>query len=143
VILIPKIGPLKVLATKSPTADTEDLFLRSANDAVSRFREVLGRISERGGCDVQPPDLDLDTGYRATPGESRLVDETYARLAIRLADERIPISSELRNHLLAYFSARAEQPPLKLGRKDQKRVTEALQKLTGSATEADPPSLIP
>jgi len=143
VIIIPKIGPLKVLATKSPIAETEDLFLRSANEAVGRFREVIGRLSERRTSDVQPPDLDLDTGYRATPGESRLVDETYAKLVIRIADERVPISSELRNHLLSYFSNGAEGPPLKLGRKDQKRLTEALHKLRDSAAAADPPSPIP
>ena len=39
--LIPKVGPFRTLAVPHPTAATETMFMRSFNDALTRYRDAL------------------------------------------------------------------------------------------------------
>jgi Zinc dependent phospholipase C len=102
VLLIPKIGTLKVLSTKAPSTQTEDLFLNSAVTALREFRDRLVLIGS-ASSDWRLPNLDLDTGGEAVQEHAKLVDDTHVRLALRISATNSPVSPELRRYLLSYF----------------------------------------
>jgi len=110
ITVIPKVGRLKALAPKPPPARTESQFLESADHAVARLRKVLDDIAAEGDRPLQLENLDLDTGHRAVPGESKLVDRTYARLVVRVVQEHVAVSQELRHALLDFYSNPQRRP---------------------------------
>jgi hypothetical protein len=104
IIIIPKIGPLRALATKSPSTETEDLFVHSADHAIGSLRDSVARLSNGSPSELQLANLDLDTGKEVKAGDSELVDKTYAKLLLQITREHAAISPELRNHLLWFWS---------------------------------------
>jgi len=77
IIILPKIGPLKLLAIKGPNPTTEDEYVRSLNLSIVELRRQLIRM---GTNDRSLPNRDLDTGSKVRPGGYRLTDNTYAEL---------------------------------------------------------------
>jgi hypothetical protein len=71
--LLPKIGPLRPLAFKVPTPESEQLFVESLLRTRARFGAALRELRTGG---LQLPNLNLDTGKPFVPGEYRLADET-------------------------------------------------------------------
>jgi hypothetical protein len=67
-IMIPKIGTLKILRTRSTSADTERLFVESVNESIDRLRQLLATLTVHPEVGLQLDDLDLDAGRRPTPG---------------------------------------------------------------------------
>lgn len=110
VVITPKVGRLKVLAVKRPPANTEDLFLESADHAVAALRRTLDGIPANGAITLQLENLDLDTGHRAVAGESKIVDRTYARLLVRVVAQDVPITPGLRRALLDFYADPNQQP---------------------------------
>jgi hypothetical protein len=104
VTIIPKIGVLKILDVKAPDSSAEDLFLASADHAVTRFRELLSSLRAAQDPNFDLENLDLDTGKAVVPGRSVMVDRTYAKLLFWVVRERMPPSTRLRRILLDYFS---------------------------------------
>lgn len=45
---IPKIGPLKILTFKIPTAETEDLYIKSVNKTVENYSALLRQVNDEG-----------------------------------------------------------------------------------------------
>ncbi len=78
--LIPKVGPLKDLSLRVPSADAQKTFLTGMDHVVDRFDHDLDELNR------QPPDrpalhlasLDLDTGRPTAPAEYPLADQTFA-----------------------------------------------------------------
>ena len=85
IFIIPKVGRLKALDTESPSIQTEDLFLQSVNHSVISSGKLISRLSANPDGDLQLEDLDLDTGNKAAPGASVLVDQAHAKLVIEIA----------------------------------------------------------
>lgn len=110
VAITPKVGRLKVLAVKPPLANTEDLFLESADHALAALRTTLDGIPARGDLALQFENLDLDTGHRAVAGESKLVDRTYGKLLVRVVEQDVPITPGLRRALLEFYADPKQQP---------------------------------
>jgi hypothetical protein len=79
-VLVPKIGPLRPLAFKVPTPEAEKLFLDSLTETRERYRADLELV--RAGR-LKLPNINLDTGRAAAPGEYPLADQTMAELAKR------------------------------------------------------------
>ena len=100
--LFPKVGVFKTLWFKVPPPHTEALFQRSFQETMSLYAGLLKR---QGAGQLQLAELDLDTGHETRPGEYRMCDDAYAKLAILLA-QRDPagINPELRANILAFFS---------------------------------------
>ena len=102
IFILPKFGPLKLLAIKGPTSATEEEYVRSVNqstdalsDAVNRFRKPHQTLANR----------DLDTGAPVRPGAYRLTDETYAKLLGRLvADPKHTVPPGLKADILKYYA---------------------------------------
>lgn len=101
---VPKIGPLKALAFKVPTPQTEALYITSVNRAVENYRGLLRQVSVG---QLGFPNTDCDTGRLARPGEYFLSDETYARLLDAIVKRAVMPQPDLRANLLDFFSGAA------------------------------------
>ena len=73
--LIPKIGPLKALALRTPTPEVQKMFERSFNAALAHYRRLLSDLDH--GQLVLIND-NFDVGAVTPPGQYRLADDTYA-----------------------------------------------------------------
>ena len=78
--ILPKIGPFRALAFKVPPPEAERMFLDSLTRTRARYAASLQAL--RAGR-VDLPNLNLDTGKPAAPGEYPLADETLAELTKR------------------------------------------------------------
>jgi hypothetical protein len=122
--LLPHIGPLKALALKAPTPQTEELYFKSIDATVERFRALLSQL--RAGH-VDLPDRDLDTGNAVRLGEYPLTDRAYEKLCVDLAEHDFQhISPALRDNILEFFGTTPAQQPAS---KDPQKLATALAKL--------------
>ena len=120
---IPKVGPLKALAFKIPTQQTEALYVKSVNRSVELYRDKLREI---GSGKIDLPNLDFDTGRKSQASEYMLGDEAYMKLMGKLAKERLEkIPSDLKTNVITYFS---KEPKLK-GCKERRQWRKARSEL--------------
>ncbi len=100
--VLPKIGPLKVLSFQKPTAQTEELYVKSMNSTADQYRRFLEQV--RSGR-ITLPNRDLDSGKPTASAEYSLADETYADLLARLTDDKFKTTSaELRKDILGFYA---------------------------------------
>jgi hypothetical protein len=100
--LVPRIGPFKGLSFNNPTPQTEDLYFKSINLTVDRYRAYL---HEAGSNSVALPDCDLDDGNATKATEYTLTDDTYAKLLEQLSAKKFEGTSlELRDNILSFYS---------------------------------------
>lgn len=99
---MPKIGPFKALAFKSPTPETEELYFKSINTTVDQYKAFLQQV---GTDSLVLPNRDLDSGKYTIAAEYSLTDETYAKLLSQLANHKFDLtSSELQENILRFYS---------------------------------------
>lgn len=123
--LLPKIGPLRTLAFKPPTPQTQRLFVKSFNDVVSRYEAML---TAEGTNRLDLEEKNFDTGKPTQAGTYQLADQTYAQLLNRLASQHFKgVTPELRNNILAFYANL--NAPIST-KKNQKKWREVLQELT-------------
>jgi hypothetical protein len=104
IVIIPKLGRLKILDVESPSEQTEKLFLQSMDDAVDAMRDFLLRLRGQADLTLNLENIDLDTGKQIQPGVSRLVDGAHAELTIRMSRRKAPPAEGIRHYLLGYFA---------------------------------------
>ncbi len=98
----PKIGPFKGMGFDNPTPQTEDLYIKSINATVDRYRALL---EEERARTLVLPNCDLDSGSVTRATEYSLTDKTYADLLGRLSARNFDLtSSQLRQNILEYYS---------------------------------------
>jgi hypothetical protein len=98
----PKIGPFKGMAFDNPTAQSEDLYIKSINLTVDRYQALLREV---GAGTVVLPNCDLDDGQPTHASEYTLADESYARLLHNLAAGNFAATSpQLRENILTFYS---------------------------------------
>jgi len=127
--ILPKVGPLRALQFRTPTPETEKLFMDSFNATVERYRTLLA--AERSGR-VDPADLNLDLGQPTTAGMYKLSDEVYAKLVHRFAEHQFAgIPGRLREDILTFY--RDENAPIatKKHPKEWAKLKTELQMLRG------------
>jgi hypothetical protein len=125
--LMPKIGPFKGLAFNSPTAQTEDLYIKSIDATVVAYRKFLK--DERAGT-LKLPNVDFDTGEPTRPVEYPLTDSAYGKLLSQLSKQNfVGISPELRANILDFYSDLSVFDKTKHERDDWNDLLAALQKL--------------
>ncbi len=135
--ILPKIGPLRAIDPKPPTAGTEKAYIKGLEVAVADYRKTV-----HGAADQQIvlPNADLDTGKPTAPGEYKLADGTYERLLRELAIRDFnTVSPELRTNILAYYGDLTEPISTKHSKCDWKEVLRdlnALKKHTATATQS-------
>jgi hypothetical protein len=97
----PKVGPFKGMGFDSPTAKTEDLYIKSINATVDQYRIYLNQV--RTGALILP-NRDLDDGKATAFLEYTLADEAYESLLEELSARKFEdISPELRSNILEFF----------------------------------------
>jgi hypothetical protein len=100
--LVPKIGPLRALAFKTPTPRTEDLYFKSINKSVDHYR---GDLRDLRTDALRLPDMDFDTGKATKAGEYSLADDSYAKLLAQLSERKFDRTSpELRQNILHFYA---------------------------------------
>jgi hypothetical protein len=122
--VLPKVGPLKALAIKTPDAQTEDVYIKSVNSTVEQYKAFLGEMRSSG---LRLQNIDLDTGKPTSPGEYRLTDETYAQLLDHLGQKKFAnVPPELQTNILAFFEDTNALLVLKKKPKDWERTQKQL-----------------
>jgi hypothetical protein len=113
--IIPKIGPFKALNFRTPTPETEKLFMQSFNATLDRYRLLLN--AERAG-NTHPSDVNLDVGRPTVMGMYKMADETYAKLVDEWAKRDVRmLPDELRDDILNFYKNALATSPPKLRRK--------------------------
>src|ERR1700686_1241173 len=99
---MPKIGPFKGMAFNNPTPQTEDLYFKSINTTVDKYRIYLQQV--RAGS-LELVNCDFDTGKETKAAEYSLTDVAYAKLLGQLAERKFDLtSSDLRDNILDFYS---------------------------------------
>jgi hypothetical protein len=99
---MPKVGPFKGLAFNNPTPQTEDLYIKSINTTVDRYRAFLVQVRTDS---LVLPNCDLDSGNKTNAAEYPLADETYATLLAQLTERKFDKTSpDLRENILSFYS---------------------------------------
>ena len=133
--LIPKIGILKILAIKPPSAQTEELFVESLNVALTQFQASLAELSKSPSSELTLANRDLDTGSKVRPGAYRLTDRAYAELLRKVtARPGLQIPPALREDILAYYADPEVPTTTKRNSKAWKKVLAQLEFLKNPAT---------
>jgi hypothetical protein len=99
---MPRVGPFKGLAFKSPTPQTEDLYFKSINTTVDQYRILLEaeRIDK-----LVLPNFDFDSGNPTKAAEYSLTDDAYAKLLGQLAAGKFSRTTPaLRANMLLFYS---------------------------------------
>jgi hypothetical protein len=127
IFVLPKLGPLKFVAVKVPSHDTEEEYARSVNQAT----DLLGSALVRFRTPHQTlPNRDLDTGAPVRPGGYRLTDETYAKLLhLVVADPHHTIPPGLKADIQNYYADPNAPIYTRKNAKDWARVQADLQVL--------------
>ena len=102
IFILPKVGPLKMLAIKGPVEQTEDLYVHSVHRSLKALRLVMANYDL---IDHYIPNRDLDTGVVVSPGGYPLTDRTYAQLLAELTKhptQAIPI--QLQHDIEDFYS---------------------------------------
>jgi hypothetical protein len=122
--ILPKVGPLKMVAVKGPTADTEADYMHSVVSStmalharLALFTPVAARRERTLSATTSTvtlgpaeaghplPNRDLDTGQRVKPGGYSLTDITYAELLHRLTSTpQQAIPPGIKNDVAAYYA---------------------------------------
>ena len=99
---MPRIGPFKGLGFKNPTPRTEDLYFKSINLTVDKYRAFLHAV---GTDSVLLPNYDLDSGQPTKAAEYSLADDSYAKLLGQLSSRKFDgTTPELRDNILQFYS---------------------------------------
>jgi hypothetical protein len=99
--ILPKVGPFRALSFRTPTPETEKLFMASFNATLDRYRALLQAERTRR---AQLPDENLDVGKPTRFGMYKLADETYAKLLDKLAEHDFAgVSPELKSDILDFY----------------------------------------
>jgi len=126
--IIPKVGPFQTLAFKTPTPDTEKLFMESFNASVDNFEKALGEEKDSGRAALENDNF--DTGTITGPGEYPLADATYAALLDNLAKQNFSgVTPEIRTVILNFYSAPNAPVTTKKNKKDWAKLTKEIEDL--------------
>jgi hypothetical protein len=125
--ILPKIGPLRVLAFRTPTPQTEKLFEESFNVTLERYRTLLTGL---GKGEVELPNDNFDVGETTVRGQYRLEDDACGLLLEQLAKQDfLEASPELRADLLRFYSSDDIPSSDRLSEKARARLKANVQKL--------------
>jgi len=128
---MPKVGPFKGLAFNNPTPQTEDLYIKSINMTVDRYRAFLEEVRTDT---LVLPNCDLDSGQPTKAAEYSLTDDTYAKLLGQLSSSKFDRTTpELRANILDFYSDVSASINTKTNQNDWKNVLTELDELKSAA----------
>ncbi len=99
--IVPKIGPFKAVGFKIPTPQTTKWFEDSFDRTLSDYRGVLAEVD---GGSLRLANINFDTGEPAQPAKYKLMDDAYARLAVKLAARKgAAVDAKIRANILGFY----------------------------------------
>jgi len=135
--ILPKVGPLKALSFHAQTPQTDKFFQDSFNQTIDSYR---GLLKEQSANALQLTNRDFDTGAVTRPGEYRMADNAYSKLAIKLAEkDPAAIDAKLRDNILAFFKDLKQPYATKEDPKEWQQTVAAVEKLRAAPEPASPP----
>jgi hypothetical protein len=100
--IVPKAGPFRALAFKTPTPAVENLFMVSFDTSLDRYRALL---RQSGSSNFHLPNRNFDTGQPVVAGKYKLADKTFAELVGKLAGKNFgEVTPELKKSILSFYS---------------------------------------
>ncbi len=140
--LVPKIGPFRALAFRTPTPRTEQYFMTSFNVALRDYERDLHNDATAGSPQISNDNL--DTGSVTGPGQYPLADKTYAELLDRLAKNHFAdVTPQLRSDLLRFYSNPSAPIVTRKHKKKWRKVTQELAALKAFTPAAPAASVSP
>ncbi len=156
--VVPKFGPLAMVAVKGPTAAAEADYMHSVVSSTNVLRDRLALFTSAEARRALPasvtssaatlgpldprhplPNRDLDTGQVVKPGGYSLTDETYADLLRRLTrDPKLPIPPGIKSDIEAYYSDPNAPIMTKQHPDEWKKVQADLKILAAMPTSTEP-----
>jgi hypothetical protein len=101
--IVPKVGPFSALTIRTPTRETEKMFMASFNDTLHDYENLLQ--AQRTNGTVELLNDNFDTGTVTEPGQYPLADKTYGQLLDRLAANHFKDTSpQIRRVVLDYYA---------------------------------------
>jgi hypothetical protein len=98
--IMPKVGPFRALAFKTPSPEAERLFTDSFTASRNRYRMLLQGIR---GDRLVLANADFDTGRPTMRGEYPLADDTYAELLSRLTSKKVDVPDAMRADIMRFY----------------------------------------
>jgi hypothetical protein len=98
--IVPKIGPLRPLAFKRLTPETETMYMAGFNASIDRYRGLLASVS---AGQLNLTNDNFDVGGVTKAGSYTLADSAYARLLDKLEGHYADMPQDLTNDILAYY----------------------------------------
>jgi hypothetical protein len=134
IVILPKIGTLRMLAIKGPTVETERAYIASVNLSTATLAVYLQKLMGPQ-TDMDLVDRDLDTGKQVVPGGYPLTDKTYAQLLARITKvPSKPIPAGLKQDVIAYYADPGTPISTRKKPSEWAAVQQQLQVLTGMKT---------
>jgi hypothetical protein len=125
--IVPKIGPASALAFKIPSAQTEDMYIKSVDRTFDDYHKLLSQVRDGNHA---LPDTDCDTGRPTGAAEYPLADKTYAQLLDDLSQSNFStLTPDLRSNILAFYSDLNAPFHTKKNRKSWARTQQELEEL--------------
>jgi hypothetical protein len=127
ILVLPKIGPLKVLKIKAPGPVAEKLFIQSFDTVLLHCNDAV-RILKSGPLTLS--NIDFDTGNNTAPGEYKLADATYANVLLKLSKKEFKLlNNELKQNITGFYSQSKPTLTTRKQRKQWKKINAALEQL--------------
>lgn len=135
--LIPKIGPFKAVAFKAPSTQTEDMYLKSLDETMAKYKNEIADLHHQP--DVPLPDINFDTGQPTPAGKYKLTDDSYDYLLGKLEDRHFDmLTPALRDNILAFYGNPQAPIDTKRHKEEFAKLQQRLQELKqASTTTAD------
>ncbi len=125
VLVLPKVGPLKVLKIKAPGPVAEKLFLQSFDSVLSHCNTVAKTLNNGP---IVLSNIDFDTGNDTGPGEYELADATYGHLLLRLSKKKFNLLNKaLKTNISTFYSQTNPALDTSRQRKQWKKISAALE----------------
>jgi len=102
--ILPKVGPLRSLAFRPATPETQKLFMDSFVKALDFYKSKLAEVRANGKPDL--PNTNFDTGEAPRAGKYHLADKACADLVAKLDKTHgAPIDDALRKALVDFYGS--------------------------------------
>ncbi|MBV9962421.1 MAG: hypothetical protein JO072_09255 [Parafilimonas sp.] len=124
--ILPKVGPLKALHFKVPTAQAEKYFDSSFDSITVHYTCFVHAIPV---ANTELKDEDYDTGFPTQQCEYSLADGTYNEWLLRLKEKKFQdVTPSIKNNIVHFYQT-MQQPPAGKKYKTCNEVYAALQQL--------------
>lgn len=131
--LLPKVGPARALAFRTPTPEAERMFMASFNATLDRYRELLASVKADR---LKLLNQNFDVGEVTAAGAYTLSDRAYARLLDKHHGHYLDMPAELRVEILAFYHDLSAPISTKTDEKEWAKVLKELDELRAAAPTA-------